>query len=70
MFSSVTLRLTNTGEVVPASVSFSPDYRTVILTPLSPLVAATRYTVSTGFDLTDLAGNHLRFGMSSAFTTQ
>jgi spore maturation protein SpmB len=67
---SVTLRLTNTGEIVVAGVSFSPDFRTVILTPSSPLAPATRYTVTTGFELTDQAGNRPRFGMSSTFTTQ
>jgi len=69
-FSSVNVRVTNTGQVVPVSISVSPDSRTVILTPSSPLAPATRYTVTTGFEIKDLVGNAPRFGMSATFTTQ
>jgi large repetitive protein len=69
-FSNVVLRLTNTGVLVPVSLSFSADRRTVVLTPLAPLAAATQYTIAvTNFSVRDLAGN-VAPTTSASFTTQ
>jgi hypothetical protein len=67
---SVRLFVTNTGEMVDTSVDFSPDYRTVILTPPQPLASATLYTIEASFETTDQASNRLIFAIRSSFSTQ
>ena len=67
----VFLEEANTGAVVPATLSFSPDYTTVTLTPATALSAATRYTMLVnGSWITDIAGNTINTGQVTAtFTT-
>jgi len=66
---SIRLFAANTGEVVESSVSFTSDFRTVFLTPLSPLAGATRYTIDATFATTDRAGNPSALGLRSSFST-
>ena len=60
------LRLHNTGASVPATVTVSPDYTTVILAPTTPLAESTIYDLViypySGWWPTDIAGN----GMSAS----
>jgi hypothetical protein len=66
-----TLQLNSTNAVVPTTVSFSADFRTVTLTPSSPLSAgSTTYKVVVRSNLvTDMAGNLFGPGLTSTFTT-
>jgi hypothetical protein len=68
-FNGVRLRLHNTQALVPFTLSFSADYRTVTITPNSALTAATFYDIYI-LNVTDQAGNIiLNNGVVSSFTT-
>jgi hypothetical protein len=65
------LELTSTSAVIPTTVSFSLDYKTVILTPSSPLASATSYTIVLKYGtVSDIAGNIYFNSISQAFTAQ
>ena len=68
------LRAHNTQTTVPTTFTFSADYTTVYLTPVSPLTAATIYdvvTAASGWYLTDITGNpYYPTGVISTFTSQ
>jgi hypothetical protein len=67
------LKLTSTGAVVSTAVSFSPDYKTVTLTPSVNLTSATSYTIYVyGYsgDITDVAGNSLNAVINQSFTAE
>jgi hypothetical protein len=70
------LTLTSTGVTVSTTVSFSPDFKTVTLTPSANLTSGTSYTVVVGYGnagatyVTDMAGNLYTAGISTAFTAQ
>jgi hypothetical protein len=68
------LRTHNTQTLVPATLSVSADFKTVTLTPTSPLTSATIYdlvTVAPNWYMTDIAGNPFYPpGVVSTFTTQ
>ena len=68
------LRTHNTQTTVPTTITFSADYTTIYLTPVSPLAAATIYdlvTTTPSWYLTDIAGNPFyNTGVESTFTTQ
>ena len=66
-----TLKLQSTSAIVPTTVSFSLDYKTVTLTPSAPLTPATVYTITLdGNLLTDMAGYLLRPSRTESFTAQ
>ena len=68
---SAVLELTSTSAVVPTTVSFSLDYKTVILTPSAPLAPSTSYTVVVNYgQVTDMAGNVYYNSISESFTAQ
>lgn len=68
------LRNHNTNATVPTTFVISSDYKTVTLTPTSPLAAGTIYdlvTASPNWYLTDISGNpYYNTGVVSTFTTQ
>jgi hypothetical protein len=65
------LELSSTSAVVPTTVSFSLDFKTVILTPSAALASATSYTVVVRYgSVTDVAGNPYNNAISTSFTTQ
>ncbi len=72
MYGFVTLKLRNTGATVPATYTWSPDYRTVTLTPQFTLLPSTQYSLSIGgSNVTDQAGNTFQTGtVVNNFTTQ
>ena len=63
------LRVYNTGQTVSATVTFSADHQTVILTPSAPLAAATQYAMLVG-NISDWAGNAINGSVQTLFTTQ
>jgi hypothetical protein len=67
------LRYTNTQVTVPTTLSFSPDYTTVYLTPTPPLAESTKYDIMywpNNWYLYDIAGNpNYSYGVESTFTT-
>jgi hypothetical protein len=68
------LRTHNTQTVVPTTLTISPDYTTVTLTPTAPLAASTIYDIyyyPNPWWLTDIAGNSStnNYGILSTFTT-
>jgi hypothetical protein len=68
---NVVLRLTATGVLVPVTIGFSADYRTVTLTPLAPLASGTQYTIAViNFSVRDLAGNVISTSGTATFVTQ
>ncbi len=69
-YANVTLRLNNTSAIVPVTLTFSPDYKTVTLTPTAALIAATQYKISVVYGVTDQAGNIINNTLSNTFTTQ
>ncbi len=73
-FGAAKLILTSTSAVVSTTVSFSVDYKTVILTPSVPLTSGTSYTVyvyyGTGGWVTDMAGNQYTSQIDTSFTAQ
>ena len=65
------LELSSTSAVIPTSVSFSPDYKTVTLTVSGSLASATSYTVVVKYGVvSDQAGNLFNNSVSQSFTTQ
>ena len=58
------------GQYVAVAYSFSPDYRTVIVTPTAPLQAGTQYQLIVYYGITDLAGNSYPAYNYIYFTTQ
>jgi hypothetical protein len=65
------LELSSTSAVIPTTVSFSLDYKTIILTPSSPLAHSTSYTVVLKYgSVTDIAGNVYNNSISQSFTAQ
>jgi Bacterial Ig-like domain len=67
--SGVYLRLTSTSVVVPSTLSFSADFRTVTITPTAPLAGATQYQIVAS-QIYDVAANNSSFGLlTSGFTT-
>jgi len=65
------LELSSTSAVVPTTVSFSLDYKTVILTPASALAHSTSYTIVVKYGtVTDIAGNVYYNSISQSFTAQ
>ncbi|PYN28951.1 MAG: hypothetical protein DMD98_21695, partial [Candidatus Rokuibacteriota bacterium] len=68
--SESTLRLTTTAGTVPVTFTFSDGDRIVTLTPVSrPLPLRTRFTLTVGTGVTDVAGNALAQTFASTFTT-
>jgi hypothetical protein len=71
--SQVYLRTHNTQTTVPTTVSLSSDYKTVTLTPTSPLSASTIYDIvywPNIWYLYDIAGNpSYSYGVETTFTT-
>jgi methionine-rich copper-binding protein CopC len=68
---NVVLREQNTNLIVPTTVSFSADFRTVTLTPLALLANATQYTIALNIiSVTDVAGNRVPSAPTATFTTQ
>jgi hypothetical protein len=69
---AIGLRFTNFNINVPVTFSFSSDYKTVTMTPVSqPLNSATQYTIFyNGNYFTDTAGNTVINPNTSNFTTQ
>ena len=66
------LELTSTQAIIPTTVSFSPDFKTVTLTPSSQLDATTSYDVVVNFGfgtVTDMAGNSYNGSFRTSFTT-
>jgi len=72
VYGFVTLKLRNTGATVQSTYTWSPDYRTVTLTPQSALLPSTQYSLSIGgSNVTDQAGNTFQTGtVVNNFTTQ
>ena len=68
--SGVTLLVAATGQAVPVVYSFSPDRRTVTMTPVSPLAAGTQYRIQASSATTDSAGNIFPTTVQFLFTTQ
>ena len=68
----VVLRLSSTNSVVPSTLSFSADYKTITIMPNSPLSAATQYNVYVGgSNITDQAGYLNQTGVTTRnFTTK
>ena len=73
-FTGSTMVLRNAANVViPATITYESRYRTGVLTPSSPLLAATRYTVTVSggsAGVKDVAGNALAANYVSSFTTR
>jgi Bacterial Ig-like domain len=68
--SGIYLRLTATSAIVPSTLSFSADYKTVTIVPNSPLAAGTQYQI-VSYQIYDMAGNLGGGGfLTSGFTTQ
>jgi hypothetical protein len=71
--SNVYLRTHNTQTTVSTTISFSPDYTTVYLTPVTPLAESTIYDIvywPNNFYIYDTAGNpNYSYGVESTFTT-
>jgi hypothetical protein len=71
--SNVYLRTHNTQTTVPTTISFSSDYTTVYLTPVTPLAESTIYDIvywPNNFYVYDTAGNpNTSYGVESTFTT-
>ncbi|MGA3081558.1 MAG: LamG-like jellyroll fold domain-containing protein, partial [Terracidiphilus sp.] len=68
------LRTHNTSTTVPTTLTISPDYMTVTLTPITPLAESTIYDIyyyPNPWWLTDIAGNNstTNYGILSTFTT-
>jgi hypothetical protein len=65
------LKVTDSGgTVVPGSVSWSVDDKTVTFTPSSDLVFDTVYTITVTTAVTDAAGSPLAADFASQFTTR
>jgi hypothetical protein len=68
------LRNHNTSATIPTTVTLSPDYTTVTLTPTAPLTTATIYDVVTAYSSVypySIAGNYFsNTGVVTTFTTQ
>jgi hypothetical protein len=63
------LELTSTSAIVNTSVSFSPDFKTVTLTPSVALTSGTSYTILVkGNGVTDMVGNFPTFPVGSTTT--
>ena len=71
--SQIYLRTHNTQTTVPTTISISPDYTTVTLTPTTPLAESTIYDLvywPNNWYLYDIAGNYEgQYGVESTFTT-
>jgi hypothetical protein len=63
---------TSNDVIVPATVNFSADGKTVTIVPTAPLTASTEYTIEIGYlgYVTDVAGNQFSPGSYTTFTTQ
>jgi hypothetical protein len=62
------LELTSTSAVVSTSVSFSPDFKTVMLTPSVALTSGTSYSIVVKYGVvTDMAGNTYFNSINTAF---
>jgi hypothetical protein len=71
-YSQIYLSLGGSNTAVPATLSYSPDYMTVTVTPNAPLSSGTQYSLYVGgSNITDQAGYGLRNGViTNNFTTQ
>jgi hypothetical protein len=71
--SQIYLRTHNTQTTIPTTLSISPDFTTVTVTPTTPLAGATIYDLvywPNNWWLTDIAGNNTsNYGVMSTFTT-
>ncbi|MFZ1086684.1 MAG: Ig-like domain-containing protein [Terracidiphilus sp.] len=71
--SQIYLQNQNTGATIPATLSLSPDYTTIFLTPSAPLDPATIFNLvywPNNWYLTGIAGNPANnYGTISTFTT-
>jgi hypothetical protein len=66
---NVVLELTSTSAIVNTSVSFSPDFKTVTLTPSVALTSGTSYTILVkGNAVTDMVGNFPTFPVGNTTT--
>jgi hypothetical protein len=68
------LRTHNTSTTIPTTFTISPDYKTVTLTPITPLTQSTIYDIyyyPNPWWLTDIAGNNstTNYGILATFTT-
>jgi hypothetical protein len=63
---------TSNEVIVPATVSFSADGKTVTIIPTAALASNTEYTIEIGYEgyVTDVAGNQFSPGSYTTFTTQ
>ena len=63
---------TSNDVIVPATVSFSADGKTVTFIPTAALTSNTEYTIEIGYEgyVTDVAGNQFSPGSYTMFTTQ
>lgn len=66
---NIFLKKTDTGELIPASVSYSSRTRRATLNPRNDLLPDTTYTVTVTTDVADRRGNHLAVEDSWNFTT-
>jgi hypothetical protein len=71
--SQIYLRTHNTQTTIPTTLSISADYKTVTLTPTTPLAGATIYDLvywPNNWYLVDIAGNpNYQYGDETTFTT-
>jgi hypothetical protein len=67
---NVTLTVTATSVVVPSTLTYSTDFKTVSITPNAPLTSSTSYTISTNSAVTDQTGNRATQTVSNSFTAQ
>jgi len=71
--SQIYLRNHNTNATIPTTISISPDYKTVTLTPTAPLASTTIYDLvywPYNWYVYDIAGNYNpNYGVETSFTT-
>ena len=68
--SGIRLQVAATSVEVPATFSFSADFRTVTVIPLAALAANTQYALRINTNVQDLAENSLTNFVQVLFTTQ
>ncbi|HUQ17991.1 MAG TPA: Ig-like domain-containing protein [Gemmatimonadaceae bacterium] len=67
--STITLRVTSTGALVPGAVTYNATTHVATFTPNAPLAVPVNYTIGVSTGVKDLAGNALAVAASSSFTT-
>ena len=70
-YGNVYLRVSSNNSTVPATLTFSSDYKTAIIVPNAPLASGTQYNIYVGgSNITDQAGNSNATSTTYTFTTQ